>query len=93
MEGWNSNLTVGGKTVAQQFNDLWRNGFRVEDMRLLMAHFALGRVFLHVGCLIRGGKPGFHLTGIRRELARVTSTCRPCRLIRRRKFPCSSPLL
>jgi hypothetical protein len=44
---------------------------RADVMRLLMAQFALGRMALHCGCLVRGGNPAFHMTGIRRELKRI----------------------
>jgi len=29
----------------------------------------MGRLLLHFGCLLRGGKHGFHWAGVRRELA------------------------
>ena len=37
--------------------------------QLYCAQFALGRLGLHLGCLLRGGKFRFHWTGVRRELA------------------------
>ncbi len=38
-------------------------------MKLFLANYALGRMFLHLGCIIRGGKVRFHFTGFRREIA------------------------
>jgi len=45
-------------------------------MRLLMAQYAWGRILLHLGCMVRGGRTAFHLTGIRRELERLRSLSR-----------------
>ena len=35
------------------------------------AQHVLGRVLLHSGCLLRGGRWEFHWAGVRRELARL----------------------
>jgi len=39
------------------------------DFKIQLTQKPLGRVLLHLGCLLRGGQWGFHWTGIRRELA------------------------
>ena len=56
MDAGSSTLAAPWKKAAPQFKELWRNDSTVDEMKLLMAHFAVGRVVLHVGCLIRGGK-------------------------------------
>ncbi len=33
-----------------------------------MANYSIGRIALHVGCIVKGGKRSFHYAGIAREL-------------------------
>lgn len=40
-----------------------------QRFQIYCVQFALGRLLLHLGCLLRGGKPRFHWAGVRRELA------------------------
>jgi hypothetical protein len=40
-------------------------------MKLFLARIALGRMFLHIGCICRGGKVGFHLEGLSREIRHI----------------------
>jgi hypothetical protein len=40
-------------------------------MKLFLARIALGRMFLHIGCICRGGKVGFHLEGLGREMRHI----------------------
>jgi len=38
------------------------------SLKIYLTQIALGRVLLHLGCLLRGGHQDFHWAGIRREL-------------------------
>jgi hypothetical protein len=73
-----SNGTDRGGERRTQPGRITGGAKHIDPMRLLLAHFALGRMALHLGCMMRGGDPAFHLTGIRRELARFISACRRC---------------
>ena len=48
-------------------------------MKLFLAEYVLGRILLHLGCALRGGKVRFHLAGIRRELGRLAAACLPAK--------------
>lgn len=48
-------------------------------MKLLLTQSTLGRILLHLACLVRGGKFNFHYAGIRRECAGM------CRSLLRRR--------
>lgn len=37
-------------------------------MQLFLTQSAIGRTFLHLGCICRGGRWRFHLAGVRREI-------------------------
>ena len=39
------------------------------NLKIQLAQKAAGRILLHLGCLLRGGRWDFHWTGVRRELA------------------------
>ena len=39
-----------------------------DRLRLSVAASRPGRVFLHLACIVRGGKVAWHVAGIRREL-------------------------
>ena len=40
------------------------------NLKMQLAQNATGRILLHVGCLIRGGRWEFHWAGVRRAVAR-----------------------
>jgi hypothetical protein len=40
-------------------------------MKRLLAQIVVGRVLLHVGCILRGGKFRFHLAGVMREIKSI----------------------
>jgi hypothetical protein len=40
-------------------------------MKLFLARIPIGRMFLHIGCICRGGKVAFHWEGLRRELNQI----------------------
>jgi hypothetical protein len=40
-------------------------------MNTKLAEFKIGRVVLHLGCLLRDGKVRWHWAGVRREFGRV----------------------
>ena len=42
--------------------------------KMQLTQIAPGRVLLHLGCLLRGGRWHFHLTGIRREIRSLFSS-------------------
>jgi hypothetical protein len=48
-------------------------------MKRFLAQIALGRMFLHVGCICRGGKVGFHMEGLRREIRQISRAFIPLR--------------
>jgi len=43
-------------------------------IQMSFSQHCLGRMFLHLGCIIRGGNIKWHLVGIRRELSHRFST-------------------
>ncbi len=40
-------------------------------LKIQLAQNAAGRIALHLGCLLRGGRWNFHWTGVRREVDRL----------------------
>jgi len=38
------------------------------NLKMKLAQHTIGRVLLHLGCLLRGGRWSYHWAGIRREL-------------------------
>jgi len=41
------------------------------NIKMQMTENGCGRVLLHLGCLLRGGRWEFHWAGVRRELTRM----------------------
>ena len=42
--------------------------------KMQLTRIAPGRVLLHLGCLLRGGRWDFHYAGIRREIRKLIGT-------------------
>ena len=51
---------------------------RRQTMKLFLTEIALGRVLLHLGCVLRGGRWSFHWCGVRRELRHLLRGMRAC---------------
>lgn len=49
----------------------------VRMRKLTLSQSAGGRILLHLGCLIRGGRLSFHLKGVRRECAHFLGSDHP----------------
>jgi len=43
----------------------------ITTFKMQLTRIAPGRVLLHLGCLLRGGRWDFHWAGIRRETSRL----------------------
>ena len=57
--------------IQRQIAETAQNPMRSDvTFGFLLSRYALGRMMLHFGCLVRGGQWRFHLAGIRRELRR-----------------------
>ena len=41
------------------------------NIKIHLAQNAAGRIALHLGCLLRGGRWTFHWAGVRREVGRL----------------------
>ena len=41
------------------------------SLKIQLAQNVVGRIVLHLGCLLRGGRREFHWAAVRRELARL----------------------
>jgi hypothetical protein len=41
------------------------------NIKLQLAQKAAGRILLHLGCVMRGGRWEFHWAGVRREIAKL----------------------
>ena len=51
----------------------------VNAVKLLLTRVAVGRMLLHLGCIVRGGRVLHHLEGIKRELRRCCALVLPVR--------------
>lgn len=53
------------------------------NLKLLLCEHRFGRMILHLGCLVRGGRVGFHLSGIQRECQNLFPSDQICSRTRR----------
>ncbi len=61
---------AGPNTIETNVSKITTNKM-MTTFKIHLTRIAVGRMLLHLGCLLRGGRRGFHWAGIRRELTKL----------------------